>query len=56
MSKRVSGISTAFLMYRWVAESAESFCCSDFFLTTPCSDANRDGDNALSLEINVFVF
>lgn len=43
-------------MYRWVAESAESFCCSDFFLTTPCSDANRDGDNALSLEISVFVF
>lgn len=30
LNKRVLGISTAFLMYRWDAESAEGFCCSDF--------------------------
>ena len=45
LNKWVLGISTTFFMYRWVAESAESFCCWDFFLTTRCSDANGDGDN-----------
>ena len=45
LSKLLSGIFIAFLLFMWAAEFTEGLCCLDFFPTTPCSDASGDGDN-----------